>query len=72
MAKYETKRVNMNLPLKLVNKVNAYADKLGVPSTQAYILLVNFGFQYADLDSNLERIENILKQVKTDNIETLQ
>jgi len=71
MAKYETKRVNMNLPTKLVERVNDYADKLGVPNTQAFIFLINYGFQYADLEDNLRRLEKLVSDIKDSNIETL-
>lgn len=37
------KRVNINLPIDLVNKVELYADSIGINYTSAYILLLNRG-----------------------------
>ena len=37
----ELKRVNINLPTDLVERVRKYADSLGVNTTSAYIYLLN-------------------------------
>lgn len=34
-------RVNMNLPISIVNRVKEYADNLGINVTSAYIVLLN-------------------------------
>lgn len=42
-------RVNMNLPKKIVEQVKKYADELGLPVTQAYIVLLNRALEQKDL-----------------------
>lgn len=39
--KNELKRVNMNLPINLIERVKEYADSLGINTTSAYIVLLN-------------------------------
>lgn len=45
MAKTKTTvelcRVNINLPVHIVNRVKEYADNLGINTTSAYIVLLN-------------------------------
>lgn len=38
--RYETTRVNYNLPSKLVEKLKAYSEELGMPVTQTVVLLL--------------------------------
>lgn len=71
MKKYDTSRVNMNLPTKLVKRVKDYANDMGVPDTQAYILLLNFGFQYADLPKTMETFNQMLEVAKKQDVELL-
>lgn len=49
--KVELKRVSMNLPADLVQRVINYGDKLGLNTTSAYIVLLN---QALDQKQNLE------------------
>lgn len=37
----EFKRVNLNLPVHIIEKVKTYANELGINSTSAYIVLLN-------------------------------
>ena len=43
MEKFENKlkRVNMNLPITLIERVKEYAERLGLNTTSAYIVLLN-------------------------------
>ena len=43
MEKVENKlkRVNMNLPITLIERVKEYAERLGLNTTSAYIVLLN-------------------------------
>ena len=72
MKKYDTSRVNMNLPTKLVKRVKDYASEMGVPDTQAYVMLLNFGFQYADLPKQIDTFNQMLEVVKKSDIEVLE
>lgn len=40
-TKNELKRVNINLPINLIERVKDYADNLGLNTTSAYIVLLN-------------------------------
>ena len=37
----ELKRINLNLPINIIEEVKEYADSLGLSVTSAYILLLN-------------------------------
>lgn len=43
--KIELKRVNMNLPADLVQKVVEYGESKGLNTTSAYIVLLNQGLE---------------------------
>lgn len=47
--KNELVRVNINLPKKIIERVREYADSLGIPMTQAYIVLIDMALQYKDM-----------------------
>lgn len=74
--KYETIRVNVNLPIKLVERVKEFSDNFGIPATQGYILLINSGLKTETMGSQLEMVNNIIENAKkldknTDETETL-
>lgn len=62
--KYETIRVNMNLPIKLVERVKDFSDNFGIPATQGYILLLNSGLKQETMGSQLEMMNNIIENAK--------
>lgn len=62
--KYETIRVNMNLPVKLVERVKDFSENFGIPATQGYILLLNSGLKQETMGSQLEMINNIIENAK--------
>lgn len=47
--KLELVRVNINLPKNVIERVRDYADELGIPMTQAYIVLINMALQQKDI-----------------------
>lgn len=53
-------RVNMNLPVKLVNRVKNYARANGLPNTQAYIILLNNALKE---NTMLENMPALLKTI---------
>lgn len=74
--KYETIRVNVNLPIKLVERVKQFSDDFGIPATQGYILLLNSGLKTETMPNQLEMVNNIIENAKksyadNDNTETL-
>lgn len=62
--KYETIRVNVNLPIKLVERVKEFSDNFGIPATQGYILLLNSGLKQETMGSQLEMVNNIIENAK--------
>lgn len=72
--KIELKRVNMNLPSSLVQRVDEYALSLGVNSTTAYIVLLNQALDQKDTLNNLPALMQMFNefkdvQTKNDNLE---
>ena len=51
--KIDLKRVNMNLPANLVQKVVDFGESLGLNTTSAYIVLLNQALEYKDVVNNL-------------------
>lgn len=47
--KLELVRVNINLPKNVIERVREYADEIGIPMTQAYIVLINMALQQKDI-----------------------
>lgn len=62
--KIELKRVNINLPSNLVQRVEDYALSLGVNSTNAYIFLLNQALDYKDTMSNLPLLMDVINNLK--------
>ncbi len=46
--KIELKRVNINLPTDLVDRVKSYGEELGLNTTSAYIVLLNQALNQQD------------------------
>ncbi len=49
----ELKRVNINLPLSLVEKVKEFASSVGINTTSAYIVLLNQALDYKNTTDNI-------------------
>lgn len=64
-SRHELERVNMNLPKDLVDSVKAYADKIGVNVTTAYIFLLQQALQQNNTMENLPPLLNLLGQLKS-------
>ena len=60
--KVELKRVNMNLPSDLVQRVIDYGESKGLNTTSAYIVLLNQAFDYIDILGSLPTILAIYNQ----------
>lgn len=59
--KVELKRVNVNLPVDLVNKVVEYGDKNGLNTTSAYIVLLNQGLSQIEMINSMPTVLELLK-----------
>ena len=67
--KIELKRVNVNLPANLVQRVEDYALSLGVNTTNAYIILLNQALDYKDTLNNLPALLDLISEYKTSILE---
>ena len=68
--KVELKRVNMNLPLHIVEKVEDYANDLGLNVTSAYIVLLNQALEQKQMLSQMPMLMsmyNDMKQMQAEN-----
>lgn len=61
----EIKRVNINLPVHIIDSVKEYADTLGINITSAYIVLLNQALQQKDLINQLPTFMAMLNEVKS-------
>lgn len=57
-------RVNINIPTTLVERVKAYADSLGMPYTQTYVLLLNQALNNASVIEQLPELITMIKEYK--------
>ena len=64
LEKRNITRVNMNLPTKLVEEVKKYADELGLPTTQAYTVLINYALEYKEMLNSLPQLLNAVNDLK--------
>ena len=69
----ELKRVNMNLPTNLVERVKNYADDLGINTTSAYIVLLNQALNQNQQIQNMPVVIDMYNQLMSNPkmIETL-
>lgn len=63
--KNELVRVNINLPKKIIERVREYADSLGIPMTQAYIVLIDMALQYKDMVMAMPALLQSVQDLKT-------
>ena len=59
----ELTRVNINLPSDVVSRVKEYADYLGLPITQTYVVLINFGLEQKELIKNLPPFLKLISDI---------
>ncbi len=57
-------RVNINLPSRIVEKVKAYADSLGINTTSAYIVLLNQALEQKDAMQQLPLLYKAVEMAK--------
>ena len=60
-------RVNINLPVKLVNRVKHYARVNGLPTTQAYVILLNNALKEKNMPTLLNALNDIISIKKSNN-----
>lgn len=61
-------RVNINLPSEVVSRVKEYADYLGLPITQTYVVLINFGLEQKEFMKNLPSFLKLMSDIN-ENVE---
>ena len=59
--KIELKRVNMNLPSDLVQRVVEYGESKGLNTTSAYIVLLNQALDYKNTIDSLPLMMELVK-----------
>ena len=59
----ELKRVNINLPTNLVERVREYADSIGINTTSAYIVLLNQALDQKEQVNSLPVLMDMYNQV---------
>lgn len=64
-ANVELTRVNINLPTSVVNRVKEYADKMGINSTSAYIVLLNQALEQKAVVDNLPVLLTLYDKLKS-------
>ena len=57
----QIKRVNVNLPINIIERVQEYSKNMGIPYTQGYTILLNQALQQQD---NIKTIANFTDAIK--------
>lgn len=73
-TKYETVRVNYNLPIKLVERVRQFSEKFGVPATQGVIILLNSGLRVENSQEQLllaNELANKVQELKNEDLDLI-
>ena len=60
----EFRRININIPLNLIERVKEYADNLGINITSAYIVLLNQALDQKDTMNYLPLFKTIYEETK--------
>jgi len=63
----EFKRVNINMPLTLHERIKEYADNLGINITSASIVLLNQALDHKDTIEYLPMIKMLYEESKKEN-----
>lgn len=58
-------RVNVNFPTPLVKRVKEYSLKLGVPTTQGYVLLLTKALDNENILEQLPMLSELYKEFKS-------
>lgn len=64
ITQYETTRVNFNLPSKLVEKLKAYSEEIGMPMTHTVTLLLNQSLESKVMLRELPKVTKIYDDYK--------
>lgn len=70
-SKVELKRVSVNLPVNLVEKVEAYGESIGVNTTNAYIFLLNQALNQNASINSIPMIQQMMHQLQTSNFDDI-
>ena len=65
VSNVKLERVNMNLPVKLVNRVKHYSKANGLPITQAYVVLLNLALKNESMIENFPVLLDTLKNLNS-------
>ena len=66
-SKVELKRVNINLPITLVKRVEEYGESIGINTTSAYIYLLNQALNQNSQISNMPLLLEFLNAINNHN-----
>ena len=67
LTKRDITNVNMNLPTSMVNRVKEYAENMGLPITQGYVVLLNMALDYKDTINALPRVLDLVDKFDKQN-----
>jgi len=68
----ELKRVNINLPANIVDKVKEYAETLGINTTSAYIVLLNQALEQKDMLKQMPLMISMYNEIRKLNFDDLE
>ena len=63
IKKNDLVRVNINIPVNVLERVKAYANEIGIPVTQAYIVLINSGLEQRELVSKMPKLLEMMGDI---------
>lgn len=58
----ETKRININIPVKILDKIDVYAEEMGLTRTSAIVVLLNNGMNQEVTIKTMTDMVNMMKE----------
>lgn len=62
----ESKRVSINIPVETANRIDVYAQKMGITRTSAILVLCNQALDSMAAVSEMSKLSDLLNQVGKD------
>ena len=62
MQKFETNRINLNMPCDLTNRVDEYASKMNINRTSAICVLLNLALDSQDAVKVMGELMRLVKE----------
>jgi len=57
----ETRRINANIPIDMLERIDEYADRLSINRTSAMLVLMNAGLDQSQVINTMDGLLNLIR-----------